>query len=131
MFLSIEISTVAGCSMIGNVLAVPVEDPTSNNILRSALEVCNTGGHEKKIETPFNYVLVFHFQKAQRQFCRIAARCGCQERDAEDVYCTVPVGLDFGAGLSYGAGMSSAAAAHDDNILDLGPDLDTTVDVQS
>jgi hypothetical protein len=26
---------------IGNALAMPVEDPVSNNILRSALEVCN------------------------------------------------------------------------------------------
>jgi hypothetical protein len=49
---------------IRNVLAVPVEDPMSNNILCSGLEVCNKGGHQKKTETPFNCVLVFHFQKA-------------------------------------------------------------------
>jgi hypothetical protein len=36
--------------MIRDVLTMPVEDPTSNNILRSALEVCNTGGHEKKLK---------------------------------------------------------------------------------
>jgi hypothetical protein len=35
---------------IGNALAVPVEDPTSNNILRTALEVCNMGGHQKKLK---------------------------------------------------------------------------------
>jgi hypothetical protein len=33
---------------IRNVLAVPVEDPMSNNILCSGLEVCNKGGHQKK-----------------------------------------------------------------------------------
>jgi hypothetical protein len=33
---------------IGNMLAMPVEDPASNNILRTALEVCNTDGHQKK-----------------------------------------------------------------------------------
>jgi hypothetical protein len=43
---------------IKNALAMPVEDLTSNNILRSALEVCNKGGHQKKTKTPFNYRLV-------------------------------------------------------------------------
>ncbi len=32
---------------IGNMLAMPVEDPASNNILRTALEVCNTDDHQK------------------------------------------------------------------------------------
>jgi hypothetical protein len=64
---------------IGDTLAVSVEDPVSNNILCSALEVCNKGGHQKKTETPFICVLVFHFYKAQRQFHRIVARCGCHE----------------------------------------------------
>jgi hypothetical protein len=35
---------------IENALAMPVEDLTSNNILRSALEVCNKGGHQKKLK---------------------------------------------------------------------------------
>jgi hypothetical protein len=33
---------------IGNMLAMPVEDPVSNIILRAALVVCNTSGHRKK-----------------------------------------------------------------------------------
>jgi hypothetical protein len=33
---------------IRNSLVVPVEDPASNIILCTALEVCNTGGHHKK-----------------------------------------------------------------------------------
>jgi hypothetical protein len=33
---------------IDNTLAIPVEDPMTNNILRSALEVCNKGGYQKK-----------------------------------------------------------------------------------
>jgi hypothetical protein len=41
------------------------------------------------------------------------------------------VGLDFGAELSYATGTSSAGAAHDNDVPDLGPDLDTTVDVLS
>jgi hypothetical protein len=73
-------------------------------------------------------VLVFHFQKAQRRFSRIMAHCGCRERVAEDVYHTMPVGLDFAAGLSYATGTSFAGAAHDD-VPDLG--LDTTADVLS
>jgi hypothetical protein len=108
---------------------MPVEDPASNIILRTALEVCNMGGHQKKTKTPFNCVLVFHFQKAQRLFCRIMARCGCWERVAKDVYRTMLVGHDFGVGSSYGAGTSSAGAAHDDPDLSL--DLDTTADVLS
>jgi hypothetical protein len=59
------------------------------------------------------------------------ARCGCQERVAEDVYHTVPTGLDFGAGLSHAAGTRSACAAHDDDVPDLGPDLDKTTYVLS
>jgi hypothetical protein len=89
----------------------------------------------KKIETPFNCVLVFHFQKAQHRFCRIAARCGCWECVAEDVYRTTLAGHDFGVGLSYGvgmsyvAGMSSVGATHNDDDPNLGLDLDTMVDV--
>jgi hypothetical protein len=49
----------------------------------------------------------------------------------EDVYCMAPMGLNFGAGLSYATGTSSASAAHDDDIPDLGPNLDTTTDVLS
>jgi hypothetical protein len=72
---------------------------------------------------------VFHFQKAQRRFPRIAARCGCQECVAEDVYHTVPTDLDFGAGSSYATGTSSTGATHNDDVPDLGPDLDTMADV--
>jgi hypothetical protein len=72
------------------------------------------GDHQKKkIETLFNCVLVLHFQKSQRRFRWIVARCGCRERVAEDVYCMALVGLDFGVGSSYAAGMSSASVAHD------------------
>jgi hypothetical protein len=35
---------------IGNVLAMLVEDPASNNILCSTLEVCNMDGHQKKLK---------------------------------------------------------------------------------
>jgi hypothetical protein len=49
----------------------------------------------------------------------------------EDVYCMAPMGLNFGAGLSYATGTSSASAAHDDNVPNLGPNLDTTTDVLS
>jgi hypothetical protein len=49
----------------------------------------------------------------------------------EDVYCMAPAGLDFGAGSSYAAGMSSAGVAHDDDVPNLGPNLDTTADVLS
>jgi hypothetical protein len=42
-----------------------------------------------------------------------------------------PMGLNFGAGLSYATGTSSASAAHDDDVPDLGPNLDTTTDVLS
>jgi hypothetical protein len=73
-------------------------------------------------------VLVFHFQKAQRRFHWIVAHCGCHECVAEDVYHTMPVGLDFAVGLSYATGTSFAGAAHDD-VPDLG--LDTTADVLS
>jgi hypothetical protein len=45
------------------------------------------------------------------------------------MYRTVPAGMDFGAGSSFAAGMSSASAAHDDDIPDLGHDLNTTTDV--
>jgi hypothetical protein len=47
------------------------------------------------------------------------------------MYRTAPAGLDFGAGLSYATGTSSAGAAHDGDVPDLGPDLDTTMDVLS
>jgi hypothetical protein len=89
------------------------------------------------METPFNCVLVFHFQKAQRRFRWITDYCGCQERVAEDVYRMAPAGHDFGVGLSYGVGTSYAAetsstgAAHDDDDPDLGLNLDTTTDVMS
>jgi hypothetical protein len=122
---------------IRNALVMPIEDPASNNIMHIALEVHNMGGHQKKTKTPFNCVLVFHFQKAQRQFRQIVARCGCQECVVEDVYHMVPAGYDFGVGSSYGAGMSYAAgtsstgAANDDDDVDLGLDLDTTADVLS
>jgi hypothetical protein len=43
----------------------------------------------------------------------------------------VPAGQDFGAGSSYAAGTSSAGAARDDDIPDLGLDLNTTADVLS
>jgi hypothetical protein len=42
-----------------------------------------------------------------------------------------PKGLNFGAGSSYDARTSSAGAAHDDDVPDLGPDLDTMTDVLS
>jgi hypothetical protein len=57
------------------------------------------------------------------------ARCGCQERVAEDVYRMVPAGQDFGAGSSYAVRTSSAGPARDDDVLDLGLDLNTTADV--
>jgi hypothetical protein len=41
----------------------------------------------------------------------------------------VPTGQDFGAGSSYAAGTSSAGAARDDDVPDLGLDLNTTTDV--
>jgi hypothetical protein len=47
------------------------------------------------------------------------------------VYHTVPTGLDFGAKLSYATGTSSAGAAHDDDVPELGSDLNTTTDVLS
>jgi hypothetical protein len=95
---------------IGNALAVPVEDPVSNNILRNTLEVCNKGDIRKKTQTPFNCVLVFHFQKMQRRFRRIVAHCGCCERVAEDVYRTT----ETSPGLNFGAGTSSAVVRQDD-----------------
>jgi hypothetical protein len=48
-----------------------------------------------------------------------------------DLYRTVLAGQDFGDRSSYAARMSAASAAHDDGIPDLGPNLDTTVDVLS
>jgi hypothetical protein len=57
--------------------------------------------------------------------------CGCRERVAEDVYHTTPLGLDFGAGSSYTTGTSSAGASHDDDVPNLGPDLDAMTDVLS
>jgi hypothetical protein len=72
---------------------------------------------------------VFHFQKAQHRFHQIAARCGCREHVAEDVYRMVPMGQDFDVGPRYATGMSSAGVAHDDDVPDLGLDLDTTADV--
>jgi hypothetical protein len=116
---------------IGNALAMPVEDPTSNNILCTALEVCNTGGHQKKTETPFNHVLVFHFQKGQRRFHWIVARCGCRELVAEDVDHMAPASQDFGAESSFATRTSSAGSAQDDDVPDLGPDLNTMTDVLS
>jgi hypothetical protein len=108
---------------IGNVLVILVEDSASNNIMCSALEVCNKGGH-KKCQPPFNYVLVFHFQKAQHRFCQIMAHCGCHDCVVEDVYCmpTTSPGLNFGAG-------PSSAGAGQDGYPDLG--LNTTTDVLS
>jgi hypothetical protein len=47
----------------------------------------------------------------------------------EDVYPTAQAGLDFGVELSDAVGISSTSAAHDDDIPDLGLNLDTTVDV--
>jgi hypothetical protein len=52
-------------------------------------------------------------------------RCGCRERVAEDVYHTTPLGMEFGAGSS------SAGASHDDDVPNLGPDLDAMTDVLS
>jgi hypothetical protein len=103
-----------------------------NSILRTTLEVCNTGGHHKKTETPFNCALVFHFQKAQHRFRRIAACCGCRERVVGDVYHTTPVNHDFGAEMSYSTRTSSTGAAHDDDDdPDLGLDFDIIADVLS
>jgi hypothetical protein len=48
---------------IENTLAVPAEDPTSNNILRNTLEVCNTGGHQKKLKLHLIAYLYFTFRK--------------------------------------------------------------------
>jgi hypothetical protein len=134
MFLSIEILGVQcqrSVNEIENALVMPVEDPASNNILHSTLEVCNTCGHQKKTEIPFNCVHVFHFQKAQHRFHRIVTRCGCRERVAEDMYRTSPAGHDCGVRSSYGARTSSAGAAHDDDDPDLGVILDTTMDALS
>jgi hypothetical protein len=53
MFLSIEILGVQcqrSVNEIENALVMPVEDPASNNILHSTLEVCNTCGHQKKLK---------------------------------------------------------------------------------
>jgi hypothetical protein len=47
------------------------------------------------------------------------------------MYRTAPSSLDFGARSSYDAGTSSASAAHDDDVPDLGPNLNTTADVLS
>jgi hypothetical protein len=48
---------------IENTLAVPAEDPTSNNILRNTLEVCKTGGHQKKLKLHLIAYLYFTFRK--------------------------------------------------------------------
>jgi hypothetical protein len=48
---------------IGNALAVPVEDPASNNILRTALEVCNSGDHHKKLKLHLITSLCSTFRK--------------------------------------------------------------------
>jgi hypothetical protein len=48
---------------IGNALAVPVEDPASNNILRIALEVCNSGDHHKKLKLHLIASLCSTFRK--------------------------------------------------------------------
>jgi hypothetical protein len=37
--------------------------------------------------------------------------------------------LDFGAGSSYATGTSSTGATHNDDVPDLGPNLDTMADV--
>jgi hypothetical protein len=115
---------------IWNTLAVLVKDPTSNNILCNALEVCNKGGIRKKTQTPFNCVLLFHFQKMQHRFRRIVTCYRCRERVVEDVYCmtATSLSLDFGVGLSYAVGTSSAGAGQDD-YPDLG--LDSTAGVLS
>jgi hypothetical protein len=44
-------------------LVVPVEDPMSNNILCSGLEVCNKGGHQKKLKLHLIVYLCFTFRK--------------------------------------------------------------------
>jgi hypothetical protein len=48
---------------IGNALAVPVEDPASNNISHNALEVCNTDGHQKKLKPHLIVYLCSTFRK--------------------------------------------------------------------
>jgi hypothetical protein len=50
---------------------------------------------------------------------------------AEDVYRIALAGQDFGVGLSYATGTSSAGAAHDNDIPNLGLDLDIMVNVLS
>jgi hypothetical protein len=47
------------------------------------------------------------------------------------VYCTTLAGHEFVVGSSYGPGTSSAGAAHDDDDLDLGLDLNIMADVLS
>jgi hypothetical protein len=48
---------------IKNVLAVPVEDPASNNILHNALEACNKGSHQKKLKLHLIAYLCSNFRK--------------------------------------------------------------------
>jgi hypothetical protein len=55
---------------IGNALVVPFEDPASNNILRTALEVCNTDGHQKKLKLHLIAYLCSTFRKLSIDFIR-------------------------------------------------------------
>jgi hypothetical protein len=116
---------------IGNALAMLVEDPVSNNILRSALEVCNKRNITSKTSISiYSLRILLLFQKMQRRLHRIMTHCGCCEHVVEDVYCTMatPVGLNYGARSSYADEMSSGGAGHDDS-PDLG--LNTTMDILS
>jgi hypothetical protein len=68
---------------------------------------------------------VFHFQKALGRFRQIMAHCGCWEHVTEDLCHTAPAAEDFGAGSS------SVGATHDDDVPDLGLDLNMMADVLS
>jgi hypothetical protein len=113
---------------IRNALTKPVQDPMSNHIHRSALEVRNTRNIHKKNSNSIcllNCVLL-----SENAASILSDRDMRHERVTDDVYCTTATspGLDFGAGSSYAVRTSSAGATHDD-VLDLG--LDTTTDVLS
>jgi hypothetical protein len=53
------------------------------------------------------------------------AHCGCWEHVTEDLCHTAPAAEDFGAGSS------SVGATHDDDVPDLGLDLNMMADVLS
>jgi hypothetical protein len=53
---------------IGNALAVPVEDPVSNNILRNDFEVCHMGSHQKKLKLHLIAYLCSTFRKLSIDF---------------------------------------------------------------